>query len=209
MTWLSKLLPFAINIALPLLIYHYAAPHFGERNALILSSAPPILWSAIEIARFRRLDAVSLLVVIGIFLSLAAMTLGGDPRLLLARESLVTGMIGLIFLGSLTLARPLMFYLARSSMAKESAEAADRFESLWLKPRFVRSMYLMTWVWGIGLVCEAVLRFWLAFAWPIEQFLAISPFIGYGIYFTLMGWTLWYVRRLKAAGRARESTAVK
>jgi hypothetical protein len=209
MTWLSKLLPFAINIVLPLFVYHYAAPHFGERNALILSSAPPILWSAIEIARFRRLDAVSLLVVIGIFLSLAAMTFGGNPRLLLARESLVTGIIGLLFLGSLALPRPLTFYLARSSVAKESAEAAGRFESLWLKPRFVRSMYLMTSVWGIGLVGEAVLRFWLAFAWSIEQFLAISPFISYGIYFTLMGWTLWYARRLKAAGRAKESTAVK
>ena len=35
---LSKLLPLAVNIVLPLLIYHYAAPHFAERNALILSS---------------------------------------------------------------------------------------------------------------------------------------------------------------------------
>jgi hypothetical protein len=92
---LSKLLPLAVNIVLPLLIYHYAAPHFGERNALILSSIPPILWSVMELARFRRLDAVSLLAVIGILLSLAAMALGGNPRLLLARESLVTGIIGL------------------------------------------------------------------------------------------------------------------
>ena len=35
----SKLLPLAVNIALPLLIYHYAAPHFGESNALILVAA--------------------------------------------------------------------------------------------------------------------------------------------------------------------------
>jgi hypothetical protein len=202
----SKLLPLAVNIALPLLIYHYAAPHFGERNALILSSIPPMLWSAIELARFRRLDAVSLLAVIGIFLSLAAMAFGGSPRLLLARESLVTGIIGLLFLGSLLLPRPLIFYLARSTMAKGSAEAAVRFESYWLKPRFVRSMYIMTWVWGLGLVFEAAVRFWMAFAWAVEQFLAISPFISYGIYFSLMGWTLWYARRLKAAGEARTLT---
>src|SRR5208337_5202234 len=90
----------------------------------ILSSIPPILWSVMELARFRRLDAVSLLAVIGIFLSLAAMALGGNPRLLLARESLVTGIIGLLFLASLLLPRPLMFYLARSTMAKETAEAS-------------------------------------------------------------------------------------
>jgi len=203
---LSKLLPLAVNIVLPLLIYHYAAPHFAERNALILSSIPPILWSVMELARFRRLDAVSLLAVIGIFLSLAAMTLGGNPRLLLARESLVTGIIGLLFLASLLLPRPLMFYLARSTMAKETAEASVRFESYWLKPRFVRSMYIMTWVWGLRLVFEAALRFWMAFAWPVEQFLAISPFISYGIYFSLMVWTLWCARRLKAAGEARTLT---
>src|SRR5271167_1444915 len=115
-----------------------------ERNGLILSSIPPILWSVTELARFRRLDAVSLLAVIGIFLSLAAMALGGNPRLLLARESLVTGIIGLLFLASLLLPRPLMFYLARSTMAKETAEAAVRFESYWLKPRFVRSVYIVT-----------------------------------------------------------------
>jgi hypothetical protein len=50
-------------------------------------------------------------------------------------------------------------------------------------------MYIMTWIWGLGLVFEAALRFWLAFAWPVEQFLAISPFISYGIYFSLMGWS--------------------
>ena len=165
-----------------------------------------MLWSAIELARFRRLDAVSLLAGIGIFLSLAAMAFGGNPRLLLARESLVTGIVGLLFLGSLLLPRPLMFYLARSTMAKGSAEAAVRFESHWLKPRFVRSMYIMTWVWGLGLVFEAALRFWMAFTWPVEQFMAISPFVNYGIYFSLMGWTLWYGRRLESAGEARTLT---
>src|ERR1700726_1552773 len=128
MNRLSKLLPLAVNIASPLLIYTYAAPHFGERNALILSSIPPILWSAIEIARFRRLDAVSLLAIIGIFLSLAAMAFGGNPRLLLLRESLVTGIIGFLFLGSLLLPRPLMFYLARSTTAKGSGEEMVRLD---------------------------------------------------------------------------------
>jgi len=48
-------------------------------------------------------------------------------------------------------------------------------------------------------VSEAALRCWLVWSWPVEQFLAIAPFIGYGIYFSLMGWSLWYRSRLKAA----------
>jgi hypothetical protein len=188
-----------VNVGLPLLIYHLFAPQRGEGTALLLSSVPPLVWSGWDLARFRRIDAVSLLVVVGIFLSLGAMAVGGSPRLLLLRESLVTGLIGLGFLASMLRAKPLMFYLARSTVAKESAEALQAFEAAWPRPRLVRFMRLTTWAWGLGLVSEALLRCWLAWAWPIERFLAIVPLISYGTYFGLMGWTMWYARRLKAA----------
>ncbi|MBV8274778.1 MAG: hypothetical protein JO170_05880 [Verrucomicrobia bacterium] len=112
------LLPFAVNIALPLIVYHFAAPHLGESNGLMLCSVPVILWSLSEIVRFRRLDAISLLALLGIFLSLGAMAIGGNARFLLLRESLVTGMIGIVFLGSLLFPHPLMYFLARSGEAK-------------------------------------------------------------------------------------------
>src|SRR5690349_4223104 len=90
----------AVNVGLPLIIYHHAASHVGERSALLLSSVPPILWSGWELARFRRMDAISLLVALGILLSLGVMAVSGSPRLLLLRESLVTGLIGMTFLGN-------------------------------------------------------------------------------------------------------------
>jgi hypothetical protein len=191
--------PFAVNIALPLIVYHFAAPHLGESNDLMLCSVPVILWSLSEIARFRRLDAISLLALLGIFLSLGAMTIGGNARFLLLRESLVTGMIGIVFLASLLFPRPLAYYLARSGEAKRSPEELKVSDAAWHEKHLVRAMYLMTWVWGLGLVSEAALRCWLVWSWPVEQFLAIAPFIGYGIYFSLMGWSLWYRNRLKAA----------
>jgi hypothetical protein len=200
----GALLSLAVNITVPLIVYHCAAPHLGEGGGLVLSSVPVILWNLLEIVHFRRLDAVSLLVLLGILLSLGAMVVGGSARFLLLRESLVTGMIGMVFLGSLLFPRPLMYYLARSGEAKRSAEDLSVFETAWPKPRFVRAMYLMTWVWGLGLVFEAVLRCWLVWSWPVERFLAIAPVIGYGIYFSLLGWSLWYRSRLKAAGRKRE-----
>jgi intracellular septation protein A len=195
----------AINIVLPFIVYHFAAPQVGERGGLVLSSVPVILWNLLEIVCFRRLDAVGLLVLLGIFLSLGAMTVGGSARFLLLRESLVTGVIGLVFLGSLLLPRPLIYYLARSGEAKRSAEDLSAFETAWPKPRFVRAMYLMTWVWGLGLVFEAVLRCWLIWRWPVERSLALAPVISYAIYFSLLGWTLWYRSQLKGADRKRKS----
>jgi len=58
-------------------------------------------------------------------------------------------MIGIVFLGSLLLPRLLAYYLARSTVAKQSPQELNTFEVDWAKPRFVRSMYVMTWVWGL------------------------------------------------------------
>jgi hypothetical protein len=199
----------AVNVGLPLLIYHQLARQRGEGTALLLSSVPPLAWSGWDLARFRRVDAISLLVLLGIFLSLGAIAVGGSPRLLLLRESLVTGLIGLGFLASMLRAKPLMFYLARSTVAKESAEALQAFEAAWSKRRLVRFMRLTTLAWGSGLVAEALLRCWLAWAWPIERFLAIVPVISYGTYFGLMGWTMWYARRLRATPAGQAESAAK
>ncbi|MEO7681799.1 MAG: VC0807 family protein, partial [Sphingomonas sp.] len=88
-----------VNFILPYLIYTVAEARLGEVGALLASSAPPILWSIFEFARHRRLDALSVLVVAGIALSLLAMLGGGGVRFLQLREKLVTGVIGLAFLG--------------------------------------------------------------------------------------------------------------
>lgn len=71
-----------INFGLPLLIYDRLAPHSGDVVALMASSLPPLLWSLAEFARRRRIDALSMLVLAGIALSLLAMLGGGSVRLL-------------------------------------------------------------------------------------------------------------------------------
>lgn len=100
------LLELLVNFALPLLIYSYAAAPLGDVKALLFSSISPIMWSLIEFARHRRLDALSVLVVSGIVLSLIAMLGGGGVRFLQLREKLVTGLIGLAFVGSALIGKP-------------------------------------------------------------------------------------------------------
>ena len=196
----------AVNFLLPWLAYRFTLPHLGETGALIASAVPPIVWSLIELARFRRIDALSVMVVAGIVLSVAAMALGGSPRVLLLRESLVSGAVGVVFLLSLPMRRPLIFYLTRATVAREMEGGAAHFEALWReRPALATSMRLMTLVWGIGLTAETALRSWMSLTWPIERFLVVSPFIGYGIYGGLALWTLWYRKTLsnRAAAQVR------
>ncbi|RDJ97848.1 VC0807 family protein [Paraburkholderia lacunae] len=196
-------LELAVNFLLPWLAYRFALPHLGETGALIASAVPPMIWSLIELARFRRVDALSVIVVAGILLSIAAMALGGSPRMLLLRESLVSGAVGVVFLLSLPMRRPLIFYLARATVAREMEGGAAHFEALWReRPALAASLRLMTLVWGVGLTGETALRAWMALTWPIERFLVISPFIGYGIYGGLTLWTLWYRKTMRSRAEA-------
>jgi hypothetical protein len=197
-------LELAVNFLLPWLAYRLALPHLGETGALIASAVPPIVWSLVELVRFRRVDALSVMVVAGIALSVAAMALGGSPRMLLLRESLVSGAVGVVFLLSLPMRRPLIFYLARATVAREMEGGAARFEALWQeRPALVAAIRLMTLLWGVGLTGETALRAWMALTWPIERFLVVSPFIGYGIYGGLTLWTLWYRKTMRGRVDAR------
>jgi intracellular septation protein A len=91
----------------------------------------------------RKLDVLSLLVLTGIALSLVATLLGGSPRLLLVRESLVTGIFGLIFLGSLLFPKPLMLNIVKTTVTKQGMNE-DPFASRCSIPGFRFTFYLMT-----------------------------------------------------------------
>ncbi|HEY5072621.1 MAG TPA: VC0807 family protein [Caulobacteraceae bacterium] len=192
-----------INFVAPFLIYDLTKRSLGDVHALIASSGPPIAWSIVEFVRRRRIDALSILVLTGIALSLLAFIGGGGVRFLQLREKLVTGLIGLIFLGSAAIGRPLIYQLARATMMRRSSSEAASFAALRDNPHFRRAMTVMTLVWGFGLVAEAALGCVLVFALSIREFLLVSPAIGYGTMGALGLWTFWYVRGRRKIGEAR------
>src|SRR5579875_1415801 len=168
-----------VNFVLPFLAYSWAKPHYGEVGGLLASSVPPILWSLVEFARTRRVDALSILVLSGIAASLLAYLGGGGVKFLQLREKLVTFAIGLVFLGSAAIRRPLIYYLALSTIGRRSSEEAASFQALNTNIYFRRTMSLMTLVWGLGLVGEAMLSGALVFVVSVKRYLIISPIIGY------------------------------
>ena len=196
-----------VNFVLPYVTYVKFENSLGQAHALMASSLPPILWSVVEFARKRRIDAVSILVIAGIVLSLLAFLGGGSVRFLQLRENLVTGLIGLVFLGSAAIGRPLMYQLARAGMLRESKSEAERFEGLRDKPGFRRGMNIMTLVWGFGLLAQTVVACLMVFRMSIRNYLIVSPILGYGTMGVLALWTFFYVRRMKRRGQAARATA--
>jgi hypothetical protein len=196
-----------VNFVGPFLIYDYTKKNLGDAGALIASSAPPIVWSLIEFARKRRVDAVSVLVLAGIGLSLLAFIGGGGARFLQLREKLVSVLIALVFLGSAAIGRPLIYQLARASMKRQNSSELAEFESLRDNPYFRRTMMVMTLVWGFGLLAEAAVSGALVFALSIHDYLLVSPVLGYGAMGALGLWSFLYVRGQRRKGEARRAAA--
>ncbi|OYV40859.1 MAG: hypothetical protein B7Z80_03425 [Rhodospirillales bacterium 20-64-7] len=201
---IKLILEVAFNFVLPWACYKLVKAHGGgEVHAILASSAPPMLWSIAEFLRRRRIDALSILVLGGIFLSLAMFAIGGSAKLLLVRESLITGAIGLAFLVSALIRRPLIYVIASAMLARQSATDHAEFVAKRERPGFKRMMGVMSVVWGLGLIGEACLRIALVFALPVSTYLIVAPIAGYGTFGALGIWTYFYAE----AARRRAAVA--
>jgi len=196
-----------INFLLPYLLYTLTQKQLGDARALMVSSAPPILWSIAEFIRHRRVDAVSLLVLGGIALSLLAFVGGGGVRFLQLREKLVTVIIAFVFLGSAAIGRPLIYELARASMRRKASDELARFESLRDNKYFRRTMTIMTLAWGFGLLADAAISVALIYTISIRLYLIVGPILGYSTMGALSLWTFWYARTQRRKGEARRAAA--
>lgn len=196
-TRIALLADLVVNLLLPWLVYDQTVAGWGERGALLWSALPPTLWSLWELYRHRRLDAMSVLVLAGIALSLLAMLGDGDSRWLLVRESLVTGAVGLVFVLSLLWRQPLISRLALATAARQSPQQRDVLQARLGLPAVQRVMRGMTLLWGGGLLAECTGRIWLAFHWPVARAVAIGPWISYGIMALLAAATWLWRRRLQ------------
>ena len=200
----------AVNFVLPFLIFNYFGPSLGAVVALMIASTPPILWAIAAFVRERKVDAISVLVLSGIALSILAFAGGGGVKLLQLRENLVTGLVGLIFLGSAAIGRPLIYQLSRSGVRRRAADKVQAFEALRDDTQFRRSMTVATLVWGFGLLAVCALNCALVFTLTIKHYLLTGGPLSYAIISMLTAWTFWYVPRAArqtAVGRAAAEQA--
>jgi hypothetical protein len=180
-----------INAALPLMIFSLLKSYttLSDFWALVVSGIPPILDSLVGVMRKGRLDVIAGIALLSIAVSLVLIFLGGSPRVLLIRESFITGALGLSYLVSLLFPRPLCFYFARQFLTGNVPERMMGFNALWKYPAFRFAMRRYTIVWGLGFLLEMGVRSFLVFTLTIQQFLIISPFVFYGFLGGLALWT--------------------
>ena len=206
---------FSLRSVLPMLFFDGLCPYLNyvlltarfpglsEVTVLAIGAIFPAAYGIFEIAHRGRIDIMGSVVLVGIAVSIAATFVGGDPKMLLIRESFVTGALGVVCLSSLLWPRPLMFYVGRQFTAHDKAQIKE-FNASWQYPAARRLFGVLTIVWGLGWVIEFVLRVVMVWTLSIEQVLAISPFVFNGIFLALITWNIAYVNRAQARAHAQQ-----
>lgn len=188
-----------LNATIPVACYFFVKRFVSpsELTALIAATAFPVLKSAYDLIRSREVDPVAVLVLLGIVTSILALFLGGNPRILLIRESFFTGAFGVACLISLIFPRPIMFYFGRFFMAGKDLQKRETFNAEWQIPAARRGHRLITLVWGVVYVGEFLIRIIMVYNMPAPVVLIVSPFIiGFTTIFTII-WTFWYAKKIR------------
>ena len=182
-----------ISAVFPVVIYLLASPHMPLLAALALTAVPPALYSGYNWVRTHSIDPISTITLFLIVVSMLIALLVHDPRLFMLRDSYLTGAFGLLCLLSLPFPKPIGYYVYRWAFVRTPEQLA-RLNAGWQVPyaRFVRR--LVTLVWGLAFVGEALLDTFLLYHLPTAQYVAIHPFLFWGTMVAAFGWATLYAR---------------
>jgi intracellular septation protein A len=159
----------AWGLAAPVAGYYLLrAAGIDARLALIAGAAASVLGLAVHLLRGRRLDDLGAMFAVLTLLALALTLVNGSPRFLLAKDGLLTAASGLWFLGSVRWgARPAGLTFGRPLM--EPMTRGHDWDELWdTVPMFRRAWRVVTVIWGVTLLADAVVRVVTAYTLPVD-----------------------------------------
>jgi intracellular septation protein A len=187
----------AITVVLPLGIVLALQNffHVPAIQALAIGAIIPLAVILVGWVREHRLEPLSFLMLIVIAGGIAASIVSGDVRFALIKESFATIIVGATFLGSLLAPRPLIFWLGQQFSTGNDAAKKAAWETRWqTRPAFRHGIRVMTLVWGLGFLLDAVARVVFAFTLPANAVIVLSPISVIVITVGLVLWTLRYSR---------------
>jgi intracellular septation protein A len=195
------------DVAGPLVAYNLLrSAGFSSVSALVLSGVFPAAGVIIGIIEHRRVDALGILVLAGIAVGAVLGLVSHNARLVLDEGSVPTAVFGLICLGSLATPKPLMYRLAVEFIGPDTPKGQE-FTGLWQYQEFRRVFQVITAVWGIGYLVEAVARVVIVQNTSTGTALAISKVLPYGVAAVLIAWTFGYGRYHKRKGERMAAAA--
>jgi hypothetical protein len=150
---------------------YYLLHSFGVASlaALGAGAALPALSAAGTLAVRRRAEPVALFVLATMVTSIIVSVVAHDPRFLLAKDGLITGLWGVAFLASTGSRRPAAYVFARPLMEGRKMFTARDWDALWqAEPGFRRIWRISSVMWGTGLLADAAARGLMSYTLPVS-----------------------------------------
>lgn len=158
-------------------VYYLLVPHFGPTSIwpILGASLVPVISNVFNFVRRHSFDVVGIIVLVGLLAGVVPAIFTGSQRLLLVRESFITGLLGVILLVSALLHRPLAYYVIREFLTANEALPHERWDVLWKSWYFRHTIRAMTIGWGALLLGEFVLRAFMALRMNVAFVLGAAP----------------------------------
>ena len=179
----SSLRPLAIDIGVPLATFYLLRDAFGLSLwlSLALSSVGPAIRAVGGMVAERTLNVLAMLMLAVNLAAIVVNFLTGDPRAMIAKDSLVSSVIAIAILASVALRRPLMSAGLKPYVTRGVAErvvAWDRLSAC--SARFRRFELLFSTIWGLVLLAECVARLVGAYLLPVTTMVWLSTVMTLG-----------------------------
>jgi hypothetical protein len=180
---LGSLRPLVVDVVVPMASYYVLSKGFGMSTlaALGWSSVLPALRTVWGVLRERRLNVLAGVILAVNMVGLLLSTVTGDPRLMLAKDSGISSVVGISMLASVVAGKPLLTSALKPFVTKGDAGRTAAWERLSAGPgRFVRAERVFTAVWGLALVTECVVRIVGAYTLPVDTMVWLGNVIMAG-----------------------------
>jgi hypothetical protein len=180
---ITALRPPLIDVGVPVGIYYLLRDGLGLSLwlSLALSGIGPAVRAIAGLVAERKLNLLAVL-MLGVSLAgIAVSFLTGDPRAMIAKDSIVSSVIAFAILGSVVLRRPLMSAGLKPFMTKgepRRAAAWDRLSAA--SPRFRRLELLFSTIWGLALLAECAARLVGAYTLPVTTMVWLGTVMTLG-----------------------------
>jgi hypothetical protein len=179
----AALRPLLIDVGIPVGIFYLLRNAFGVSLwlSLALSSIGPAVRAIAGLAAERRLNLLAALVLAVNLVGIAVSFLAGDPRAMIAKDSIVSSVIAFAILGSVVLRRPLMSAGLKPFMTRgepQRTAAWDRLSAA--SPRFRRLELLFSTAWGLVLLAECAARLAGAYTLPVTTMVWLGTVLTLG-----------------------------
>ncbi|KAJ3166004.1 hypothetical protein HK101_012017 [Irineochytrium annulatum] len=185
-----------LNIIGPIVVYYVANIWIANITVcLLLSGIPPFIDGVLTIVQARKVDILSSTVIGSIILSVILTLLTNDARLLFVKDSFLTALLGLMFLGSVCCGRENLIWMYNRQF--NPPEAQEELTEQFKNPHVKRHTNLMCYVWGTGLLLEAILRVVFVFTIPITYMAWVSPVLVAVACASLGIWSFLYTRSVQ------------